>query len=1018
MPNVDLHIADANNRAPLTGASLSLLRDDGLCVARIESAQADVAVRDEAFVESLLESDPGMRGIGAGVERAVGFVPGRYVVLEQEPPVLDVVAEDVDGGTVTRRQRYQKYRRRVIVVEDAEDVQHFDLLHMPDGEPQIIGEDGRPVDGGVAPFGSKAAAWLRSWRNPRVAWAELKKPFCRTHELSSDEVATVARAMALSLAAALGLYFWLAAPLILVLAFSASVIGEEGFGLPFFGQNVLGYLGGYALDGWSAWGQLCAAYGSNVPAGPAAAAVALGAVAQCAAIVKFFAGRCTPKNPILDELPPPVKEGPNRGTKGTASLVTDRAVVESRLAVCPGDGSELSDTGMYVGFYGRSGYRRLLDACANDAIDGVEAVARRRNPDFSVDDRWRPRAKGEYVFLPGDAHTILFGDTRAGKTRRLLLSTIDLIHRNPKESSIIFDPKGELYGLAGPGLRAAGVEVVVVDLSDPSRSSRWNVATLAIEAWERGEYVKAAQQVSEIVADIAPTTPYEGTSKYFNDGSRGQMRSQLLYAIADKSCPREQKTLTTVSRLCEVYGSALPVEPGNPRNTKTFVPYEEMLEMLPSVDHPAIEAYSAARGANDKERKAFCSTTQTFLSLFRDPAIADMSSTTDNPFVNIATRRQAVFLIVPSNKQAYRPFATMYLKQAYKTLEDIAKEGSGDPGQKISGRLPQRVNIICEELCSIPKWDDLVTATNIGAGYGIRFFLVVQNKALFEGVYEDDAIGILGNCANKVFIRTGDAENTAKWLSGYIGDYTVNVQTTTYSGHRLSPWLSRKSVSTSPDKRPHLTEDEILRWKADYGSIVITGDEPYVVPLPDVSMTPTQRSFDLGSLQHNLEKIYEARYSIAPRPPSTQEKWFPELPKVKDGKRYSDKERRERRARFLQTLAANHVRRTMRSGAASRTAEGGALVAAVFNPSTGEVRTFDRIDEAYVATVTSPSFRGWRHKEAGSLADIEEWLRVEKTKARNRAPTEEDGGRFRSGGGRRKGPSPGKGQLVFDIIEP
>lgn len=957
---------DASSDAPLSGAVVQLIDSEGAVVVEHRLGGSGFLVCGPEALEGLPEGTQEVFS-RADVVVAEGFTAGIYTVRSVEPPYSDVSSEDQDGRTVTLRKTY-RCSEKLIMVEEGAEAASYELLHEPTGEEKMVYEDGTDASK------ERAEALLSALAHPKAALAQLRKPFLRDHMLSDSERNVVGGAWIASGILTAVAFLWLVAPFLHVAAMSLQGLVEPGFGTRFAGGNLAAYARSYALTGWSAVEALRDAYPELGP--PPALVNGLAAallVAIEALEARWFARRFVPKNPILEERP----ETAGHGEYGTARLVTERAEVEDSYAVCADDAVP-QDAGMYVGFYGSGPYAQLASAAKGAAACALGP---------STEEQSQRVIRGEYILLPGDLHTIIFGDTRAGKTRRLLLATIYTILKNPGESAIIFDPKGELYGYLVEALEAQGVECVRVDFKNPQRSSRWNMLDLAIDAYEAGDLSRASLLVGDVVAELAPAQDNEGPSRYFNDGARAYIKSAALKVIADPSCPRDQKTIATVSRIIEAFGSAVELDPGKP-HSKTFVPYAEMLESLP-LDHPAVETYSGARGANDKELKAFCSTVQTYLSLFRDPALASMTMTTDNPFRNVATKRQAVFLIVPE-RPAYAPFAKMYLNQAYASLIDFADSGGAGAADskgapKTASRLPQRVNFICEELCSIPKWDNLVNATNIGAGRGIRFFLIVQNKALFEAKYEREAAAILSNCNNKVFIKTGDTDNTAKWLCDQLGSYTIELSSKTLSGGRFSPVMTRKSVNYTLTRRETLTVNEISRWKADYGAIVLTGDHAHVIPLPDVSQTPVQRELGLGDMRHNLEKVWNVMYGSPPREDEKVERWSPELTKISQGKKYSDKQRRDKRARYIAKLAADYKKRTYRQSGEQGQAQG-ALMGVLLNPATGEQKSFPQVNEAFVKAVGSPKFRGWKWKVSDSTKEIQAWAAEETEKAKGRKP--------------------------------
>ena len=601
--------------------------------------------------------------------------------------------------------------------------------------------------------------------------------------------------------------------------------------------------------------------------------------------------------------------------------------------------------------------------------------------------------KGKYIYIPGDSHSIILGDTRAGKTRRALLATIHVLSRGINESLIIFDPKKELFPLTSPELAEAGYEIIVIDLEKPELSSKFNPLTPAIEAAKAQNHIEASKRVGEIANALVPEGANVGQAMYFYTGAVNYIKAVALACIYDENCPEDQKSLATVSRLLERFCSEEPINSDKPM-AGGYVPFEEYVEQAFPADHVVTDAFGLLRTTPEKERKALISTAQTMLALFRDPAIADMTSVTDNPIANAAEKKQAIYLVIPSSQDVYKPFATMFLDQMFLELEANAKKGYvNQNGVKISGRNKRRVNIICEELCSINAWSNLENAVNIGAGYGIRLFLIIQNLAIFESKYREAAKGILSNCANKLFIKTGDADITGKYISGFMGDATLLSDTTQYTGHLIN-FFSQKTVSKSTIKRPRINPDELLSWNADCGSLTISPVTAYVynIPFPDVSCTPTNKYFHLGSIEHNLQKTFNVTHDpnppwVHPIPNKSKTKWLPGFKNCQN-KEYSSDEYKNTLTSVKANLAQLKKNRRFKQNKSVVSSES-KQTAIIFNTVTGKYDTYRNLGE-YTKALLERNTSDWIYQVFETQAEQTQWVREQKSKIKNNKTSEKN----------------------------
>ncbi len=649
------------------------------------------------------------------------------------------------------------------------------------------------------------------------------------------------------------------------------------------GAGLVSYFSRHFPFGFSAALALIARYGLHLFAlAPALASFALPV---------FLANRMyaflTHEESAMDSLPRAARSTEH----GCASFVTDPKEMTKAWRTIRGDALKVEESGMVLGYYAkRSPFFMVWD----DLSMCFPALPR------------LPHDPGTYYVTEGDIHVAIFGSTRAGKSRRILIPSIDVLMRGARESALVLDPKGELYGLCSEALSARGVKVNRIDLRHTAHSDCRNPLSEVIMLWNRIRKEKDAtcrleltaqvsQQVQDLVEMLFPATPDEGQAKYFNDGARAQIRSAIHYIASSPFCPDEQKTLATVSRVLAFYADAQPL----PQNDKrTFVPYESMLEKLPA-DHPAVEAWAAGRGGTAKETAQFASTAQGPLQLYRDPSVMRITQTTTTPLDTLGCERSITFLIIPQDRPAYASFANLYIQQSYSALSDLAAENGG--------RLPQNVTIIGEEIGNLTPIPDLAGKLGFGTGLGIRWVLVMQNLAKMQDRYgERPATDMVGNCGIQCFIKTDEIERTAKHFETMLGTYTTDSEGHSRSGARLSPFKPQGSDSTRTVKRQLLTADELAAWTPDMGNIVIKDGIKYLMPLPDLSKTPTERIFGLGDREHNRAKQQrvlcggESKARPLPKP------WYPELKRKRN---YTADELKAYRSAYLRELGFIHLAR-------------------------------------------------------------------------------------------------------------
>lgn len=437
-------------------------------------------------------------------------------------------------------------------------------------------------------------------------------------------------------------------------------------------------------------------------------------------------------------------------------------------------------------------------------------------------DRRKPRAYVESA----DAHTLIVGATRAGKSRRLVMPTIWQLAQ-AGESMILTDPKGELYERTAKYLEENDYNVVLLDFRKPGRGNRWNPLEAVIRAIELDDMPEAAKNAWTIANLFVYSQ--EGARKsepIWNNGAESVIAG-LVLAVAIEARSREQKNLTSVYRMLSVLGQPQMI------GDREFVPLLEYISGLPH-DHPAKDALATALLAPDKTRGSFFTTVTSLLRLFADPSLAYLTGGQDHDPKEIGINKTAVFLIIPDEDKTRHPLAALYVDQTYQKLVELANESGG--------RVPNRVNMLMDEFGNMPQIKDFDSKLTVSGGRGIRWHLIVQDYQQLDKVYKDAANTIKGNCHTLLYLLTLDVK-TAEEISKKCGKITVQTISTGTSGKTFGMETTR-SVNASLMGRDLLTLDEVLRWPSDASLVIRARQFPARLFLPDMSKLPCDRLFE------------------------------------------------------------------------------------------------------------------------------------------------------------------------------
>ena len=242
---------------------------------------------------------------------------------------------------------------------------------------------------------------------------------------------------------------------------------------------------------------------------------------------------------------------------------------------------------------------------------------------------------------------------------------------------------------------------------------------------------------------------------------------------------------------------------------------------LGDAPHPVVA--SAARevlNKSDNERSGVLSTAMSFLGLYRDPTVAEVTARCDWRIADLISAEHPVslYLVVPpSDISRTKPLIRLILNQIGRRLTE-----SLDGSDGIARR--HRLLLMLDEFPALGRLDFFESALAFMAGYGIRSFLIAQSLNQIDKAYGVNH-SILDNCHVRVTFATND-ERTAKRISETLGTATELRAQRNYAGHRLAPWLGHLMVSRQETARPLLTPGEVMQLPPDDAVVMVSGHAP------------------------------------------------------------------------------------------------------------------------------------------------------------------------------------------------
>ena len=434
------------------------------------------------------------------------------------------------------------------------------------------------------------------------------------------------------------------------------------------------------------------------------------------------------------------------------------------------------------------------------------------------------RTKHDYIRHEGPEHVMAIAPTRSGKGVGLVIPTL----LSWTDSAVIHDIKGENWQLTS-GWRSTFSHCLLFDPTNAA-SAKYN----PLLEVRKGECeVRDVQNIADILVDpegmLERRNHWEKTAHSLLVGAI----LHILYAEPEKTLARVASFLSDPDRSFE-------------KTLRAMMTTNHLGDAKKEGVHPVV-AQSARELLNksDNERSGVLSTAMSFLGLYRDPTVAEVTSQCDWRISDLmnADKPVSLYLVIPpSDISRTKPLVRLILNQIGRRLtEELVVSGDAKPKRQLL--------LMLDEFPALGRLDFFESSLAFMAGYGLRAFLISQSLNQIEKAYGPNN-SILDNCHVRVAFATND-ERTAKRLSDAIGSTTEMRAMRNYAGHRLAPWLSHVMVSRQETARQLITPGEIMQLPANEQLILLSGFAP----------------IKANKVRYYADKNFTGRVTAPPTPP-------------------------------------------------------------------------------------------------------------------------------------------------------
>ena len=335
----------------------------------------------------------------------------------------------------------------------------------------------------------------------------------------------------------------------------------------------------------------------------------------------------------------------------------------------------------------------------------------------------------------GSFHTLVIGSTGNGKSQCVVEPMIESLGRKG-ESMIITDPKGELYRDHANFLRSKGYNIITLNFRDPQMGNAWNPLAIPYSLYKQGNEDKAIELLKDVSFNMVNDP--KASDPFWGNASMGYFNGLALGLFQDA----EEKYININSIN---YMAAVGEEKFAAGNFAS-----EYFDLKGKDSTPYNFAKSTITGPTETRTSVLSVFSEKMEKFTTQKNLSQMLSYSDFNMRSIGEQKTALFVVIHDEKTTYHPLATIFLKQAYEVLVDVAHKSP-------KGKLPIRTNFILDEFANMPPLKDVTAMVSAARSRNIRFTFIIQGFSQLNDVYgKENADTIKGNCGNKIFINSSD----------------------------------------------------------------------------------------------------------------------------------------------------------------------------------------------------------------------------------------------------------------------
>lgn len=348
----------------------------------------------------------------------------------------------------------------------------------------------------------------------------------------------------------------------------------------------------------------------------------------------------------------------------------------------------------------------------------------------------------------GNKHIAVCGTPGCGKSHCYVKTNIfKSIER--RESVIVTDPKGELYGTTAKYAEDHGYVVKILNLYYPQGSDSWDVLAELKDAAQIG--IEVQNMCSTIIAN---TSAPDGKSDPFYTESEKLLLSALVLYVLTSPHYAGKKTLGAVYNL----------------TAKDLSELQDMFNALPN-NHPGKGLWNSVATTSGSLFNNLKVGLTGRLQLLDDEVIQEITGTPDIDITLPGKVPCIYYIVMPVTNTTYRFISSLFFSTMFDKLFQYANRQNNQ-------KLPVPTNFIMDEFVAIGTLPNFEKVLATARSADMSFSIIFQNLPQLQNAYPDGLwTSIIGDCFTFLCLSCNDME-TAKYLSERSGTATVALEQT------------------------------------------------------------------------------------------------------------------------------------------------------------------------------------------------------------------------------------------------